>query len=146
MRELKLEDMFEVTDEALSPQALIDKVAHETLGAIVVFLGVARRFSRGKVIKHLEYEVFREMAAKKIAEIGREIREKWQLDRVAIAHRVGHLEIGEASIVIAVGAPHRRQAFEACEYAINRVKQTVPIWKKEVTEDGEFWIEGEFSA
>jgi len=110
------------------------------VGAVVAFVGIVRRFSRGKRIKHLEYEAYQAMAEAKLREIGREIKERWDIDGVAIVHRIGSLEVGEKSVVIAVGAPHRAEAFEACRYAIEQLKRTVPIWKKEVYEDGEVWI------
>lgn len=135
--------MFEITEEVLSPQKVAAMVIDETVGAVVTFVGTVRRHSKGKVIRYLEYDVYPEMAEKKMKEIGAEIKERWGLDNVTIVHRIGRLEIGEASVVIAVGSPHRKEAFAACEYAINRIKQTVPIWKKEVAEDGEAWVEGE---
>jgi molybdopterin synthase catalytic subunit len=122
----------------------IDELDAEVLtdydGAICTFQGVARRFSRGREVVHLEYEAYPEMAERKLAEIGDELRVKFGVERVAIRHRTGVLEIGEASVVIAVATPHRREAFQACQYAIDRLKQVVPIWKKEVWSDGEQWI------
>ena len=133
-------DVFEVTEAPLSVEPLIAEATEETVGAVVTFVGVARRFSRGKRVRYLEYEAYREMAEQKLAAIGAELRRKWPLERVAIRHRVGRLEIGDTAIVIAVGAPHRGEAFEACRYAIDQIKKTVPVWKKEVWEDGEVWV------
>jgi len=133
-------EWFEVTDEPLQAGPLIEAVAKDTAGAIVTFVGVVRGFSRGKRVRFLEYEAYREMAEEILAKIGREIAMKWGLSGVAIQHRVGHLEIGETAVVIAVSAPHRQEAFAACEEAIDRLKKDVPIWKKEVWEDGEVWV------
>lgn len=131
---------FRVTDEEIRLQELIDEVTSEEAGAIVTFLGTVRGHSRGRKVQHLEYEAYPEMAEKKLGEIGQEMQERWGV-RVAIVQRVGHLEVGEASVAIAVAAPHRREAFEAARYAIDRLKEIVPIWKKEVWEGGEEWIE-----
>lgn len=133
-------DVFEVTEASISAEPLIAEATDETVGAVVTFVGVARRFSRGKRVSYLEYEAYKEMAERKLAEIGAALRRKWPVERVAIRHRVGRLEIGETAIVIAVGAPHRGEAFEACRYAIDQIKKTVPVWKKEVWEDGEVWV------
>jgi len=131
---------FRVTDEEIRLQELIDEVRDEEAGAMVTFLGTVRRHSRGREVQHLEYEAYPEMAERKLEEIGQEMQERWGV-RVAIVQRVGHLEVGEASVAIAVAAPHRREAFEAARYAIDRLKEIVPIWKKEFYEGGEEWIE-----
>jgi molybdopterin synthase catalytic subunit len=127
------------TDIALEP--LVQHVRKQSNGAVVTFLGVVRDFSRGRNVLYLEYEAYREMAVRKLQQVADEVREKWTIDDIAILHRVGHLEVGECSVAIAVGAPHRKAAFEACEYAIDRLKEIVPIWKKEVWEGGESWID-----
>jgi molybdopterin synthase catalytic subunit len=132
--------MYEVTDRELSLEQVAAKVRHPSMGAVVVFVGTVRDTSKGRKVLYLEYEAYKEMAERKLAEIGEDIRNRWGLERVAITHRVGHLELGEASVVIAVAAPHRAQAFEACRHAIERIKTTVPLWKKEVWEDGEVWV------
>jgi len=131
---------FWVTDEEIRLGELIDEVRNEEAGAIVTFLGTVRRHSRGRKVQHLEYEAYPEMAEKKLEEIGRGMEERWGV-RAAIVQRVGHLEVGETSVAIAVAAPHRREAFEAARYAIDRLKEIAPIWKKEVWEGGEEWIE-----
>ncbi|MBI4492801.1 MAG: molybdenum cofactor biosynthesis protein MoaE [Chloroflexi bacterium] len=132
--------MFQIVHEPIDPQPLIDSVRTDADGAVDVFLGVARRWSRGREVVHLEYEAYPEMATRKLAEIGEEVRAKWGIERLAIVHRVGKLEIGEASVCIAVASPHRGEAFAACQYAIDRIKHIVPIWKKEVWSDGSQWI------
>jgi molybdopterin synthase catalytic subunit len=132
---------FRVTDEEIRVQELIDEVRSEEAGAIVLFLGTPRRRSRGREVEYLEYEAYPEMAEAKLREIGQEIKERWGLDRVAIVQRIGRVKLGEASVAIAVAAPHRKEAFEAARYAIDRLKEMAPIWKKEVWEGGEEWIE-----
>lgn len=131
---------FRITEEEIQLQKVIDEVKDEEAGAIVTFLGTVRRHSLGREVQHLEYEAYPEMAEAKLREIGREIEERWEV-KVAIVQRVGHLEVGEASVAIAVSAPHRKEAFEAARYAIDRLKEVVPIWKKEFYEGGEEWIE-----
>ena len=132
--------MYKVTSEPLALDPLATAVGRNTAGAVATFLGIVREFSRGRQVVHLEYEAYPEMAEATMRQIGQEIRAKWPVDDVAIVHRVGVLRIGEASVAIAVSAPHRRAALEACAYAIERVKQIVPIWKKEVWSDGSQWI------
>jgi molybdopterin synthase catalytic subunit len=132
--------MFEITDRPIVPEALVRAVSRSSSGAIATFLGVVREQTRGRRVLLLEYEAYGEMAIPKMREIADEIRRKWEVDEIAIVHRVGRLEIGEASVAIAVSAPHRHQALAACAHAIERLKETVPIWKKEVWTDGEEWV------
>lgn len=131
---------FRIVDARIDLAALVAEVLTDHDGAVCTFLGVARRYSRGREVVHLEYEAYPAMAERKMAEIGSELRERFGVERVAIHHRTGVLAIGEASVGIAVATPHRGSAFEACQYAIDRLKQTVPIWKKEVWADGEQWL------
>ena len=112
-------------------------------GAIAVFEGVVRDHSRGRRTLFLEYEAYEPMAVRKMEEIGAEIKNRYPVDRVGMIHRTGRLEIGETSVAIIVTSAHRAAAFEACRYAIDRLKQIVPIWKKEYFEDGAVWAEGE---
>ena len=132
--------MFEITDRSLSLEPLVSAVTRSSSGAVASFLGVVREQTRGRQVLYLEYEAYREMAIPKMREIADEIRRKWKVDEIAMVHRIGHLKIGEASVAIAVSAPHRHQALAACAYAIDRLKETVPIWKKEVWTDGEEWV------
>ena len=132
--------MFDITDQPLSLEPLVSAVTRSSSGAVASFLGVVREQTRGRQVLYLEYEAYREMAIPKMREIADEIRRKWKVDEIAMVHRIGHLKIGEASVAIAVSAPHRHQALAACAYAIDRLKETVPIWKKEVWTDGEEWI------
>ncbi len=129
--------MFKITSDEIELGDVVRAVEAGDAGAIVHFLGVVRNNTEGREVSYLEYEVYPPMAEKKMAEIAQEIHEKWGLDRVAMIHRVGRLEIGEVSVAVAVASPHRREAFEACHYAMNRLKQIVPIWKREVWTDGE---------
>lgn len=129
-----------IVDGPIDVAALAAEVATDHDGAVCTFQGIARRFSRGREVVHLEYEAYPAMAERKMAEIADEVRAKFGVERIAIRHRTGVLPIGEASVAIAVASPHRREAFAACQYAIDRLKQTVPIWKKEVWSDGEQWI------
>ncbi len=114
-------------------------------GAVVTFEGIVRNHSRGKRTLYLEYEAYEPMALAKMEEIAQEAKQKFAIDRVGVIHRLGRLEIGETSVAIIVTSAHRRAAFEACRYAIDRLKQIVPIWKKEYFEDGAVWAEGEKS-
>ena len=131
---------FVVTDRPLSLEAVVAEVADERAGGIATFTGTVRRQSRGREVTHLEYEAYAEMAEEVMEKLADELQERHELCAVAIHHRVGKLEIGEASVVIAVSAPHRRAALDACREAIDTLKETVPLWKKEVYEGGEEWI------
>lgn len=137
-----MEPLISITRERLDREALVAAVAHPGVGGIVVFEGVVRDNARGKQVRYLEYDVYPEMAVQQIREIVAVAERRWGVERVAVAHRVGRLEIGEASVIIVVAAPHRGEAFEACRYIIDTLKTTVPIWKKEVATNGEEWVEG----
>ena len=137
-----MEPLIQITREPLDRNALIASVADPGVGGIVVFEGVVRDNARGKQVRYLEYDVYPEMAVQQIREILAEAERRWNVDRVAVAHRIGRLEIGEASVIIVVATPHRAEAFEACRYIIDTLKTTVPIWKKEVAMNGEEWVEG----
>jgi molybdopterin converting factor subunit 1 len=137
------EPYFLVTRERLEAQKLAELVRQDESGAVVLFSGVARNHSEGRRVLALEYDAYPEMAARKLREVAEEVRGRWPISGIAIHHRMGRLEIGEASLLVAVSSAHRREAFEACQYAVDRVKQTVPIWKKEIWEDGEgAWVAG----
>jgi molybdopterin synthase catalytic subunit len=133
--------MFRVTTEPLNVQTVNDWVKRPTDGAVVTFDGIVRNNFDGRPVRYLEYEAYAAMAEQKLAEIGEEMRRKFPVGEIAMLHRIGRLEIGESSIVIAVAAPHRHAAFEACAYAMDRIKEEVPIWKKEFFTDGEeHWV------
>ena len=133
--------MIKITDDPLSPEAIIERVRRDTSGAVVTFVGATRSHTSDRKVLYLEYEAYRPMADNKLAEIVQEMRERWPVEGVVIAHRLGRLEIGEISLVVAVSSPHRKDAFEACQHSVDRIKQAVPIWKKEFFEGGEVWIE-----
>lgn len=136
-----LRDLYRVVDQPLSTEAVAAAVEDPGAGGVVIFSGVVRNETGGRRVKFLEYEAHAPMAEAKLREIGDALRWRWPgVRRVAMLHRVGRLEIGEASVLIAVSAAHRGDAFEACRYAIDTLKRTVPIWKKEHFEDGEVWV------
>ncbi len=137
------EGLFEITAEPLDPQRLADEVRKDESGAVTVFLGVVRDNNMGRRVLYLEYDAYPEMATRVMRRIAEEAMERWPLMGVAMQHRTGRLEIGETSMLIAVSSPHRKEAFEACHHLVDRFKEVVPIWKKEVWEGGEVWIEGE---
>lgn len=137
-----MEPVILITADPLDRAALIEAVAHPGVGGIVVFEGVVRDNARGKQVRYLEYDVYPEMAIARMRAIVAEAEQRWGAERVAVAHRVGRLEIGEASVIIVVASPHRGEAFAACRYIIDTLKTTVPIWKKEVATNGEEWVEG----
>ncbi len=137
-----MEPVIQIRRDALDRDALVAAVSHPGAGGIVIFEGVVRDNARGKQIRYLEYDVYPEMAIQQIRTIIAEAEKRWGVDRVAVAHRIGRIEIGEASVIIVVATPHRAEAFEACRYIIDTLKTTVPIWKKEVATNGEEWVEG----
>ena len=137
------EDLYELVQAAIEPAALVRHIRAGQDGAIVTFDGFVRNESHGRPTKYLEYDAYEPMALAKMREIGTQIHEKFAVHRVAMVHRLGRLEIGETSVFIAVSAPHRAAAFEACRFAIDTLKRTVPIWKKEYFQDGAIWAEGE---
>ncbi len=136
-------DLILLVHESIDADALVHHVRSGADGAIVTFDGCVRNQSHGRRTLYLDYEAYESMALAKMSEIATEVHAKFPIDRVAIAHRLGRLEIGETSVFIAVSAPHRAAAFEACRYAIDTLKRSVPIWKKEYFEDGAVWADGE---
>jgi MoaE-MoaD fusion protein len=135
---------FTLTRDPIDPRAAEERILQGFDGAIVTFQGVVRNNTRGRATLRLEYECYEPMAIRKMAEIGREIANRFAISRIAMIHRLGRMEIGEASVVVIAAAPHRRPAFDAALEGINRLKKTVPIWKKEFFADGEVWVEGEW--
>ena len=140
--------LIEITAGPLAPEPFLQHVRRDDSGAVALFLGVVRDNSvdaagvRRRVL-YLEYDAYLEMAEQKLREVAEEALSRWPITDVAIAHRTGRLEIGETSLLVAVSSPHRHEAFAACHHIVNRIKEVVPIWKKEVWEGGEAWIEGE---
>ncbi|MBI2265760.1 MAG: molybdopterin converting factor subunit 1 [Armatimonadetes bacterium] len=133
---------YRVTDTPLDLTTLVSSVESEECGAVIFFMGTVRSFSRDRKVQYVEYSAYTPLAEKKLREIGEEACLKWPLGKAAIHHRVGRLNPGEVSVIIAVSSPHRAEAYEASRYIIERLKKEVPIWKKEVTPEGDFWIEG----
>jgi MoaE-MoaD fusion protein len=136
-------DLFALVRSPIDKPAIARDVQADSDGAIVTFDGFVRNESHGRRTLYLEYQAYETMALAKMREIGHIVHEKFAVDRLAIVHRLGRLEIGETSVFIAVSAPHRAAAFDACRYAIDTLKRTVPIWKKEYFEDGAVWADGE---
>ena len=134
--------MFEITRDPLDPAPLVAAVRRDESGAVALFYGVVRNENLGRNVEYLEYDAYPEMALKKMREVAAEVRAKFAVQEVGVLHRIGRLEIGETSLLVAVSSAHRAEAFDACHFAVDRIKQIVPIWKKEVWEGGESWIEG----
>ena len=130
-----------LSEKPLDVQAVLGGVAGADCGGVVVFLGAVRDHSKGHAIRHLEYEAYAGMAEAEMERIADEAATRWPGARVAIAHRTGHLAVGELAVVVAAAAPHRAEAFAASRFAIDTLKERVPIWKKEVTTEGEYWVE-----
>jgi molybdopterin synthase catalytic subunit len=137
-------DVFEITREPLDARAVAERLKTAEDGAIVIFEGIVRNNSKGRATAYLEYDAYEEMALAAMTKIGREIAAEYAIGKIGIVHRLGRLEIGEASVVIVATAPHRRPAFEAALAAIDRLKREVPIWKKEIFSDGAEWVEGQW--
>ena len=135
-------DFFELTTDPIDVGAVARRVVLPQCGATVTLDGYAREWTKGRRTLYLVYEAYEPMALSEMKRLGKQAHEKFDIAHIGIVHRTGRLEIGETSVVISVSAPHRRAAFEACEWAIRELKRTVPIWKKEVFEDGEVWVEG----
>lgn len=132
--------MIKITEKPIDVQKVIDTVSSLGAGAVNVFIGTVRNSANGKKVLWLEYEAYESMSVAEIRKIIDEASHKWPLQGWAVSHRIGTLKPGEASVVVAVSSPHRRESFEACQYIIDTIKERVPIWKKEVFEDGEEWV------
>ncbi len=137
------DDFYQLTRDPIQAHDLARQLKAPADGAVVIFEGIVRDHCCDRRTLYLEYEAYQPMAIRKMEEIGQEAKRKFAIDRIAMVHRLGRLEIGETSVTIVVTSAHRRAAFEACHYAIDRLKQSVPIWKKEFYEDGAIWAEGE---
>ena len=132
--------MIELTHDTLDPEKITAQVRRDTNGAVVTFLGTTRDNFEGKTVLSLEYEAFDAMAVNKLEEVRQEMMAEFGLEQLAISHRIGTVGIGEISLVVAVGSPHRKDAFYACHKTVDRIKEVVPIWKKEVYQDGSRWV------
>lgn len=131
---------IQLQESALNIQACIDFVSGDEIGGINVFVGAVRNQTKGKRVLRLDFEAYEPMALSEMRKIAETAISRFSIDKIAIHHRTGRLEIGDIPVIIAVGAPHRQAAFEACQFAIDTLKETVPIWKKEYFEDGEVWV------
>ncbi len=131
---------IQIHSTPLDSQACLDFVNHAQAGGTVLFVGTVRAQTKGKAVLRLEFEAYEPMAVKEMTKIAESVLQKWDALAVSFHHRVGTLAIGEIAVLIAVATPHRKAAFEACEYAIDTLKETVPIWKKEFFEDGAVWV------
>lgn len=130
-----------ISEHPLDEAAVAARVTGDDAGGVVTFVGAVRDRARGRAIRHLEYEAYPEMAVAEMERICEAASRRWPGVRVAIAHRVGHLEVGDLAVVVVAAAPHRAEAFDACRFAIDTLKQSVPIWKKEVATDGAYWVD-----
>ena len=133
-------EFLKISDRPLLPDQVIKLVESDSSGSINVFIGTVRNSTKNRAVQRLEFEAYEPMAIKEIQKIIDKIKASWPINAIAIYHRVGVLAIGDIPVIIAVSTPHRQQGFEACQYAIDTLKQTVPIWKKEVFADGEEWV------
>ena len=135
-------DLISLVTDPIDAARLLAHCQAPDCGAVALFLGTVRDHHEGKQVTWLEYEAYPRMAENRMREIGEDMRRRWQLGPIAMTHRVGRLAIGEVSVAVAVASPHRAEAFEACRYAIDTLKESVPIWKRESGEGGQVWIEG----
>ena len=131
---------IKLSEQPLNPQDCIDYVSSDSSGGTAVFIGTVRNNTKGRPVVRLEFEAYKPMAISEMEKIAKTAQQRWKAEKIAIHHRVGTLQIGAIAVIIAVSTPHRKAAFEACEFAIDTLKQTVPIWKKEIFEDGEVWV------
>ena len=138
--EAKMNKEVHITDKKLNPVEVIPLVESDGSGAVNVFIGTVRDKTKGKTVLRLEFEAYESMALKEMQKIVDEAKKKWSVNKLVIHHRVGSLEIGDIPVIIAVSTPHRKDGFEACQFAIDTLKETVPIWKKEIFQDGEEWV------
>lgn len=133
-------NFIHISDTPLDTLEVINLVRSDACGAIDVFIGTVRNQTKGKAVVRLEFEAYAPMAIKEMSKIADRASEQWPIDKIAIHHRTGILHHGEIAVIIAVSTPHRKASFEACQFAIDTLKETVPIWKKEIFEDGEVWV------
>ena len=133
--------MIEITKSPISPELVVNKVKTNSSGCVVTYIGLIRSYSRGKPVLSVEYKDSEGRAENRLREIASEIRQKWQLENIAICHRIGKLKVGDINLVVAVASAHRQQGFAACQYAIDQFKQKLPTHKKEAYQDGSIWVE-----
>jgi len=135
--------VIEITESPISPELVVNKVKVDSSGCVVTYIGLIRDYSRGKPVLSVEYKDAQGTAKNRLHEIAGEIRQKWQLDNLAICHRIGRLKVGDINLVIAVASAHRQEGFAACQYAVDAFKLKLPTQKKETYQDGSIWVEGE---
>ena len=135
--------MIRITRDPLHPEEAIDSLKRTIHGAVVTFMGTVRLYTEERKVQYLDYEAYTEMAEEKMREIEDEVRAKYEIEDVTILHRIGRLYVGETSLVVAVASLHRREGFDTCLYTVERIKELVPIWKKEVWEEGQVWVRSE---
>ncbi|TEU08941.1 molybdenum cofactor biosynthesis protein MoaE [Candidatus Bathyarchaeota archaeon] len=135
--------MIDVTREDFSVDEALERLRSRGMGALVIFVGVVRDSSRGKAVERIEIQVYEEMARRQLEEIREEAIDRFGVEEIAIIHRYGSLEVSDNIMMIAVGGGHRLEAFDACRWVLETIKEKVPIWKKEITPEGDFWVEGE---
>ena len=135
--------MIEITGRPIAPELVVDKVKTDSSGCVLAYIGLIREYSRGKQVFSVEYKDAKGTAENRLQEIASEVRQQWQLENIAICHRIGKLKVGDINLVIAVASAHRQEAFAACQYAIDRFKQIMPTHKTETYNDGSSWVEGE---
>lgn len=135
--------LIQVTERPIYPEQVIASLKREVHGAVVTFMGTVRRFTGDRRVQFLDYEAYPEMAEQKLRQIAREVIEKYQVEDVSIVHRTGRLAVGETSLIVALASPHRREGFDACLHAVERIKEVVPVWKKEIWDGGAAWVHAE---
>jgi len=135
--------VIEITGRPIAPELVVDKVKTDSSGCVLAYIGLIREYSRGKQVFSVEYKDAKGTAENRLQEIASEVRQQWQLENIAICHRIGKLKVGDINLVIAVASAHRQEAFAACQYAIDRFKQIMPTHKTETYNDGSSWVEGE---
>ncbi len=134
--------MIKIVEKKINLQKAIEDAMGDECGAVSVFIGTVRNRNEGRRVRGIRYEAYKEMAEKHLKDIAGEIKRRWKTDRVSIVHRVGKLKVGEISVVVAVGTPHRADSFEACRYGIERIKKYLPVWKQEFYDGGRIWVKG----
>ncbi|MEE9285095.1 MAG: molybdenum cofactor biosynthesis protein MoaE [Dehalococcoidia bacterium] len=135
--------MIRVTRDVIQPEAVIEGLQRSIHGAVVTFMGTVRKYTEGREVRYLDYEAYPEMAEEQLRAVAEEVKGREGIEDVAIAHRIGKLGVGETSLIVAVASLHRRAGFDACLHTVERIKELVPIWKKEVWAEGEVWVRSE---
>ena len=135
--------MIEITERPISPELVVNKIKTDSSGCVVTYVGLIRKYSQGKPVLSIEYKDSKGTAENELQEIANKIRQEWQVNDLAICHRIGKLEVGDINLVVAVASTHRQEGFAVCQYTIDQFKQKLPTQKKETYEDGSSWIDGE---